>query len=124
MKFDSDCQVLWQDRKRYLGMPISFYRYYIVKKGEEWVKFFRHKGLIHSVVDEINVYRCTDVRLKISFWDRIFRTGTIEIASNDDHVPVFHLRRIKNPLKVRDMISDIIEIERRKKQVTLREFMG
>lgn len=124
MTFDKDCQVLWQDRKRYLGMPISFYRYYVVKKGNEWVKFFRHKGLVHSVVDEINVYRCTDVRLKISFWDRIFRTGTIEIISNDDHSPHFHLRRIKHPLKVRDMISDLIEIERRKKNVTLREFMG
>ena len=34
MKFDKDCEIIWHDRKRYWGMPISFTRYYIVKKEE------------------------------------------------------------------------------------------
>ena len=54
--------------------------------------------------------------------DRIFGTGTIEIASNDAHVPTFHLRHIKNPYKVRDMISSLIEIERKKKNIGITEF--
>ena len=37
MKFDKGCEILWKDRKRHLGLPISFYRYYIVKKEGEWV---------------------------------------------------------------------------------------
>ena len=122
MKFDKDCEVIWRDRKRHLGMPISFYRYYIVKKEGEWVKFFRHKGFLSAIIDEINVYRCYDVSLKISLFDKIFRTGTIEVSSNDASAPKFHLRHIANPYKVRDLISSLIEIERKKKHIGITEF--
>ena len=122
MKFDKDCEVLWHDRKRHLGMPISFYRYYIVKKEGEWVKFFRHKGFFSAIIDEINVYRCYDVSLSVSLVDKIFNTGTIEIVSNDASAPRFHLRHVKNPYKVRDFISSLIELERKKKHVGVTEF--
>jgi len=122
MRFDKSCEVLWKDRKRHMGLPISFYRYYIVKKEGEWVKFFRHKGFLSAIIDEINVYRCYDVTLHISFFDRIFRTGTIEIASNDSNCPMFHLRHVANPYKVRDLISSLIEIERKKKHIGITEF--
>ncbi len=122
MRFDKDCEVIWRDRKRHFGLPISFYRYYIVKKEGEWVKFFRHKGFLSAIIDDINVYRCYDVTLIVTFTDKIFKTGTIEIQSNDAHVPVFHMRHIKNPYKVRDLISNLIEIERKKKHVGITEF--
>ncbi len=122
MRFDKDCEVIWHDRKRHFGLPISFYRYYIVKKDGEWVKFIRHKGFLSALIDDINVYRCFDVTLIVTFTDRIFKTGTIEIQSNDAHVPVFHLRHITNPYKVRDLISNLIEIERKKKNVGITEF--
>ena len=122
MKFDKECEVLWHDRKRHLGMPISFYRYYIVKKEGEWVKFFRHKGFFSAIIDEINVYRCYDVSLQVTLLDKIFHTGTIEVSSNDASVPKFHLRHIKNPYQVRDFISSLIELERKKKHVGITEF--
>ncbi len=122
MKFDKDCEVIWKDRKRHFGLPISFYRYYIVKKDGEWVKFFRHKGFLTAIIDEINVYRCYDVSLTISLFDKIFKTGTIEVASNDASAPKFHLRHIANPYKVRDLISSLIEIERKKKHIGITEF--
>ena len=122
MKFDKSCEVIWRDRKRHLGLPISFYRYYIVKKEGEWVKFFRHKGFLSAIIDDINVYRCYDVTLFVSFADKIFGTGTIEISSNDAHAPIFHMRHIKNPYKVRDLISNLIEIESKKKNVGITEF--
>lgn len=122
MKFGKDCEVIWHDRKRYWGMPISFYRYYIVKKEGEWVKFFRHKGLLTSIIDDINVYRCFDVTLTVTLTDKIFNTGTIEILSNDAHAPCFHMRHIKNPYQVRDLISNLIEVERKKKNIGITEF--
>lgn len=122
MKFDKDCEVIWRDRKRHLGLPISFYRYYIVKKEGEWVKFFRHKGFLTAIIDEINVYRCYDVSLKISLADKIFGTGTIQISSNDASAPKFHMRHITNPYKVRDLVSSLIEIERKKKHIGITEF--
>lgn len=122
MKFDKDCEVIWRDRKRHFGLPISFYRYYIVRKGDELVKFFRHKGFLSAIIDDINVYRCYDITLTVTLFDKIFRTGTIEIASNDAQAPVFHLRHITNAYKVRDLISNLIEIERKKKRVGITEF--
>lgn len=122
MRFDKDCEIIWHDRKRYFGLPISFYRYYIVKKEGEWVKFFRHKGFLSAIIDDINVYRCFDVTLIVTLTDKIFRTGTIEISSNDAHAPQFHMRHIANPYKVRDLISSLIEIERKKKRIGITEF--
>ena len=122
MKFDKECEVIWHDRKRHLGMPLSFYRYYIVKKDDEGIKFIRHKGFLTAIIDDINVYRCFDVSLEVTFIDKIFNTGTIEIKSNDSHSPCFHLRHIKNPYKVRDLISNLIEIERKKKNIGITEF--
>lgn len=122
MKFDKDCEVIWHDRKRHFGLPISFYRYYIVKKEGEWVKFFRHKGFLSAIIDEINIYRCYDVSMHLSLLDKIFKTGTIRISSNDATAPQFHLRHIANPYKVRDLVSSLIEVERKKKHIGITEF--
>lgn len=122
MRFEPGTEIIWQDRKRHFGLPWSFYRYYLVKKEGEWVKLFRHKGFLSAIIDEINVYRCYDLTLQITLGDKIFRTGTIEILSNDGAVPMFHLRHIANPYKVRDLISNMIEIERKKRHVGITEF--
>ena len=124
MKFDKDCEVIWHDRKRILGLPISFTRYYIVKKEGEWVKSFRHKGFLSSIIDEVNIYRCYDVTLFQSLGDKIFKTGTLEISVNDESTPNFHLRHIANPYKVRDLISNLIELERKKHHIGITEFQS
>ncbi len=122
MKFDKDCDVIWHDRKRFWGLPISFTRYYIVKKEGQWVKCFKHKGFFSSVIDEVNIYRCIDVTLFQSFSDKIFKTGTLEISSSDESSPTFYFKHIANPYNVRDLISGLIEVERRKKHVGITEF--
>lgn len=124
MKFDEDCEVIWHDRKRFLGMPLSFTRYYLVKKGNEWIKIFRHKGLLSSLIDEVNLYRCFDLRFHASLVDKIVGTGTIMVDSNDSTMPEFLLLHIKNPYKVRDLLSSLIEIERKKRRVGITEFQA
>ena len=42
--FGMDTKILWKDRKRILGMPISFTRYNIVKKEGSWAKLFITAG--------------------------------------------------------------------------------
>lgn len=124
MKFDKDCEIIWHDRKRFMGMPLSFTRYYIVKKGNEWIKIFRHKGFFSSIIDEINVYRCFDIRLHASLADKIFGTGSIKVESNDAAAPEFYMYHIANPYKVRDLLSNLIEIERKKRRVGITEFQA
>lgn len=124
MKFEEGAEVIWQDRKRHCGLPWSFYRYYLVKKEGQWVKLFRHKGFLSAIIDEINVYRCFDITLQQTLVDKIFRTGTIEIASNDERAPKFHLRHITNPYQVRDLLSNTIEQERTKRHVGITEIQN
>ena len=124
MRFDKNCEIIWHDRKRDFGLPISFTRYYIVKKEGEWVKLFRHKGFLSSVIDEVNIYRCFDITLIASLTDKIFKTGSLEVATGDDSTPTFYIKHIANPYKVRDLISSLIEIERRKRRVGITEFQS
>ena len=126
MRFEKGAEVIWHDRKRHFGLPISFYRYYLVQKKDEngeikWVKFFRHKGFLSAIIDEINAYRCYDVNLHISLADKIFRTGTLAIYSNDESAPLFHLRKVSHPYEVRDLVSNTIEAERKKRHVGITE---
>lgn len=124
MKFDKDCEVVWHDRKRFMGMPLSFTRYYIVKKGNEWIKLFRHKGFLSSVIDEVNLYRCFDLTLTATLADKIFGTGSIKVESNDAGMPEFIMYHISNPYKIRDLLSNLIEIERKKRRVGITEFQA
>ncbi len=121
MRFEKGAEIVWQDRKRHFGLPWSFYRYYLVQKEGEWVKLFRHKGFLSAIIHETNVYRCNDISMHRSLIDLIFRTGTIEIMTDDADTPVFHLRHIAHPYEVRDLLSNTIEIERKKRGVSLTE---
>lgn len=122
MKFDKDCEILWQDRKRYFGIPMSFTRYYLVRKKDEWLKFFSHEGLLSALVDEVNIYRCYDVQLTLTFSDRLFKTGTVTMKANDDTSPVINIKNVKNPYELRNLLSSLIEEERKAKKIGIREF--
>ena len=124
MRFEPGVEVMWRDRKRWLGLPWTFTRYYLAKKEGEWVKLFRHKGLLSSVIDEVNIYRCFDLTLHASLADKIFGTGTIKVESNDSAMPDFYLMHIANPYKIRDLLSNLIEIERKKRRVGITEFQA
>ena len=82
-----------------------------------------------SVVGDFNnwdqdanfMYRILDVRLKKTFWQRIFKVGTIEVSTADKTTPVVLLENIKNPDRTRDALSSIAEKERDEKRVLGKE---
>ena len=53
--------ILWHDRRRYLGLPISFTRYSFDSN-----KFYLKRGLFNTTSDEVLLYRVLDIRLKRS----------------------------------------------------------
>ena len=121
-KYGMDAELIWKDRKRYLGMPLSFTRYRLIRKGDKWLKLFSDIGLLYSLVDELNIYRVQDISLHQSLFDKIFGTGTVILYSNDERLPVFKLRHIARPYHVREMLSNMVEQERIKKNVRISEF--
>ena len=105
--------LIWKDRKRFCGLPLSFTRYYLIKNQDKWFKTFRDVGLFSTHIEEVNLYRMYDISLSQSFTDKIFGTGTVVLYSNDERQPQLILKNIKNPFQVRDMFSQLIEEERK-----------
>lgn len=111
---------IWKDRKRpILGLPLSFTKY---KLTEE--KILIQSGILDISEEEIRLYRIMDVSVKCSLIQRIFNVGTIHCCSSDKTTPEFDIKDVKNPIKVKNLISKKVEEERDRKKITSREFMG
>lgn len=110
---------LWTDRKRILGLPISFTRYTLTAR-----KLLLNTGLLNLREEEVLLYRVRDVSLSQSLLDRLFGVGTLCVDSSDLSVPHLHLRHVKNPDKVKAALSQCVEQARRKNRIRSTELMG
>ena len=123
-QYGENAELVWKDRKRFMGMPLSFTRYRLVRSDGQWFKIFSDIGFTYSVIEEINLYRIYDISLRQSLTGKLFNTGTITLYSNDERTPKFVLQNIKDPFKVRDMFSNYIEQERQAHNVRITEFQA
>lgn len=112
--------IIWTDKKRPLfGLPLSFTRYTLTKeKLIITVKFLA----MHE--EEIRLYRIMDVTLKQSLFQRMFGVGTIHCCSADTSTPEFDITSVKMPRKVRDILSDTVETERKNRKISSTEFIN
>ena len=112
-------EILWKDRKRTIfGLPLSFTKYRLTEE-----KIIIETGFFNKTEEEIRLYRIMDLTLKRSFGQRIFGLGTIHCCSGDKSTPEFEIIRIKNSQNVKDLISEYIEINRRKNRISSREIL-
>ena len=112
-------EILWADRKRILGMPISFTRY---RMDDE--RLYVKTGLLRTELNEILLYRILDVKSTQTLWQRIFGVGTLTLFSVDQSCPQLQLKNIKSPEKLHRYLSDFIEKTRQSKGVAGREIVG
>ncbi|MDR0919046.1 MAG: PH domain-containing protein [Oscillospiraceae bacterium] len=111
---------IWKDRKRtFLGLPISFTRYYLTEK-----KFISSVGFFSLKEDEIDLYRITDKRLQLGFWQRIFGCGTIVLLARDVDTPEKIIKSIKHPREVLDLFDEKIAEQRRLYRIEGRDMIG
>lgn len=111
--------VVWKDRKRIIfGLPWTFTKY-----GLSEDRIFIETGLLNLNENEVRLYRIMDVSLEKTFWQRLFNLGTITCYSSDKTMGVFKIKNIKNPSKVKELISSYVEEERSRKRVTSKEFI-
>ena len=112
-------EILWTDKKRpFFGLPLSFTRYTLTKdKLIITVQFLS----LHE--EEIRLYRIMDVTLKQSFLQRLFDVGTIHCCSVDVSSPEFDISSVRMPRKVRDMLSEAVDTQRKERNVTSSEFI-
>ena len=102
---------IWHDRKRILGMPISFTRYALSED-----RLFLKRGFLNVRHDEILLYRVRDMRVSVSLWQRILGVGSVTVVSTDKSIPELTLKNIRQPNEVKELIHEHVEkmkIERR-----------
>ena len=109
----------WKDRKRRLGLPLSFTRYMLSED-----RLFLEKGLLNLKADEVLLYRVRDLELTISLGQRIFGVGTVCIHSSDQSIPHLDLVNVKNPREVKELIHRRVEEAKDKRRIRSMEIMG
>ena len=95
---------IWHDRKRILGLPISFTRYALSED-----RLFLKRGVINVKQDEIVLYRVRDLRVSVSLWQRLFSVGTVTVISTDKSIPELTLKNIRQPNEVKELIHEYVE---------------
>lgn len=112
--------IIWKDRRRWFfgKEQFSFTKYKLTVE-----KIYVDSGMILKRRDEIRLYRILDVSVCFSFYDRIFKTGTVIVISSDSTCPKLRIEKIKNAYNVAEAISEYVERERKEKQIRSTEFI-
>lgn len=109
-------QYIWKDRKRYLGLPLSFTRYAVSDD-----RLFLSTGLLNIKDEEILLYRVRDLSLSRSLGQRIFGVGTIVVTSSDKSQPVLQIKNVKDPAWVKELIHTQVEEMKIRRRVRVNE---
>lgn len=101
------------ERKRtlFFGLPFSFTKYNV---DEEKINI--KSGFLSVVEDDAFMYKIQDVRLKKSFFERIFGLGTIVCFTGDITHPELQLVHVKNSEEIKDFIMRTSEEARIKRR--------
>lgn len=110
---------IWADRKRFLGMPLSFTRYALSED-----RLFLSVGFLSIRDDEILLYRVRDITTSRSLWQRIFGVGSVTVISSDKTQPTLVLKNIKDPLTVKEVLHQQVEAMKIQRRVRVGEIMA
>ena len=112
-------EYLWKDRKRHLGLPLSFTRYRL--SGD---RLFCETGFFNIKSDEVLLYRVRDLQLNMTLGQRIFGVGTVCVVSSDKSVPHLDLKNVKRPREVKELIHQNVEAAKDKRRMRTTELVG
>lgn len=112
-------QYIWKDRKRFLGMPLSFTRYAMTED-----RLFLSIGFFNIKDEEVLLYRVRDINTSRTLWQRIFGVGTISVISSDKTLPTAVLKNIKGPMEVKELIHKQVEDTKIRRRVRFGEIMA
>ncbi len=111
-------EYIWKDRKRFLGMPLSFTRYALSED-----RLFLSVGWLSVRDDEILLYRVRDISVSRTLGQRLLGVGTITVLSSDKSQPSLVLRNVKKPMQVKELIHDNVEEMKLKRRMRVGEIM-
>lgn len=111
-------EFIWKDRKRFMGMPLSFTRY---RLSED--RLFLSVGFFSIKDEEVLLYRVRDINTSRNLWQRLFGVGTVTVISADKSMPTLVMKNIKKPLDFKELLHRQVEEMKLKRRVRLGEIM-
>jgi hypothetical protein len=81
------------------------------------------KGILGNKIDEIELVRVRDTRVKQHVGERVLDVGDITIISNDPSNPEYILHNVRNPIEVRELIRNAVNKEKERRGLRYREDM-
>lgn len=112
-------EYIWHDRKRHLGLPISFTKYRLTTD-----RLFCETGFLNLKEEEILLYRVRDIGLTRTFWQRPFCVGTICIHSTDKTAGHLDIVNVRDPRDVKELIFKYVEEAKEKRRMRATELLG
>ena len=112
-------EYLWKDRRRRLGLPLSFTRYSLSED-----RLFCETGLLNLKADEVLLYRVRDLELTMTLGQRIFGVGTVCVVSSDKSIPHLDLKKVKSPREVKELIHKHVEASKDRRRMRATELLG
>lgn len=111
--------ILWSDRRRILGLPLTFTKYTLTEE-----RLIRKRGFLNTETDELLLYRIMDIELRQSFGQKIVGVGSVIVHASDRTSPIMELENIRKPADLKRYLSRLIETIRDEKQITGKEMFG
>lgn len=112
---------IWYDKKRVtiFALPWSFTKYLLTP-----TRLIVESGFLNTKEEEIKLYRITDIEYSQKLLERIGKTGTITLLSNDTSSPRISLMHVKNAKAVKELMSKTVEEARKESGVRTSEMLG
>ena len=115
----SNITYIWQDRKRFMGMPLSFTKY---KLAED--RLFLETGLFSTKYEEVVLYRVRDISLSRNLWQKLFGVGTVTVQSSDASLPTLVIKNVKKSFDVKELIHKSVETMKIARRARVNEVIG
>lgn len=102
-----------KERKRwlFLGLPFTFTKYHFT---DEILTIT--EGFFNRKENSCYMYRITDIELKRTLIERLFRLGTIVCYTSDTTHPTLKIMHIKHSKDVKSMLLEVTEAHRIKRR--------
>ena len=112
-------EYIWKDRKRFMGMPLSFTRYSLSED-----RLFHSVGFFSIKDEEVLLYRIRDISTTRSLWQRIFGVGSISVVSSDKTMPNLLLKNVKDPMHVKEVLHQQVEEMKLRRRMRVGELIA
>jgi hypothetical protein len=111
---DDDEKTLWEGRP-FLSLTLYY------KITDE--RILITEGLFGKATENIELVRIQDIAHKQSFGERLINVGDITVLSHDSSHPQYHLKNVRNPKEVNEILRRAVLNARQQHNFTYREEM-